>query len=67
MGFSIYWLPLLYLGHFQMCSALDSATKLVESTTKSRFLQEKIVEELEHVFEKGHSTRAAAMVHPIQL
>lgn len=45
-----------------MCSALDTATKLVESTnSNSRFLLEKIVE-LEHVLEKGDSTRQAAMV-----
>ncbi|CAK9313620.1 unnamed protein product [Citrullus colocynthis] len=45
----------------KMCSALDTATKLVESTnSNSRFLLEKIVE-LEHVLEKGDSTRQAAM------
>lgn len=44
-----------------MCSALDTATKLVESTnSNSRFLLEKIVE-LEHVLEKGDATREAAM------
>ena len=50
-----------FLGHFQMCSALDTASKLVESTnSNSRFLLEKIVE-LEQVLEKGDSTREAAM------
>ncbi|XP_050937831.1 uncharacterized protein LOC103488633 isoform X3 [Cucumis melo] len=45
----------------KMCSALDTATKLVESTnSNSRFLLEKIVE-LEHVLEKGDATREAAM------
>ncbi|KAG7032788.1 hypothetical protein SDJN02_06838 [Cucurbita argyrosperma subsp. argyrosperma] len=45
----------------KMCSALDTASKLVESTnSNSRFLLEKIVE-LEQVLEKGDSTREAAM------
>ncbi|XP_038886232.1 uncharacterized protein LOC120076466 isoform X2 [Benincasa hispida] len=45
----------------KMCNALDTATKLVESTnSNSRFLLEKIVE-LERVLEKGDSTREAAM------
>ncbi|XP_022141406.1 uncharacterized protein LOC111011816 [Momordica charantia] len=45
----------------KMCSALETASKLVESTnSNSRFLLEKIVE-LEQIVEKGDSTREAAM------